>query len=84
MVKNPIRRKIGKELMTLIHNKASINQISQWADAIYANYCRNLDSETEKQITEVSLMQHGPEFIMTTSDLEKLAKTLMGIEIEIE
>lgn len=75
--KNSLKQKIGKELINLLKDNASIKQISQWADIIYSNYCNELDSYTDELITKISFMQHGPEFVITRENLEKIAKNLL-------
>lgn len=77
MVEKTFKNKIGKELINLINNNASIIQMSRWADGVYSNYCRNLDSETEELITKISFMQHGPEFEISKDALEIIAHKLM-------
>ena len=77
MTEDSFNQRIGKELIQLINNNASVIQIAQWADNIYSNYCRNLDSETDALITKISFMQHGPEFEINRVDLEIIAKRLI-------
>lgn len=82
MVEELLRKKIGKQLIALINKNASLLQISQWADQIYSDHCRELDTDVEDIITKISFMQHGSEFEMDKLELEKLAKKLIEIKQE--
>ena len=82
MTKNSFNKRIGRELIALINNNASVIQIARWADSLYSNNCRKLDSETDDLITKISFMQHGPEFEIDRGDLEIIAKRLMKESIK--
>ncbi len=72
-----LKYQIGKELLNLILANASILQISNWADKMYSDHCRELDPEMEDSLTIISFMQHGPEFEIQKADLENIANKFM-------
>lgn len=72
-----LKHQLGKELLNLILTHASILQISRWADKVYSDHCRELDSEMEEFLTKISFMQHGSEFEMQKTDLENIANKFM-------
>ncbi len=72
-MQQPLKYQLGKELLNLIRVDASILQISRWADKVYSDHCRELDSEMEDSLTRISFMQHGPEFEMQKAELKNIA-----------
>ena len=77
MSKNSLNKRIGEELLDLIKKNASTDQIAHWADGVYSNHCRELESEVDNLITKISFMQLGPEFEINRSELEVIAVRLM-------
>lgn len=73
MSDNFVTKEIGRELLELISKNASIVEMSQWADLIYSNYCRDLDPLSDEIIAKISFMQHGSEFTLTKENLKDMA-----------
>ena len=78
MIEGSYKKKIGNELMSLINKNASIAQISRWADLVYSNNCRILDSETDGLITKISFMQIDSQFELTVDELRAIANKLIS------
>jgi hypothetical protein len=78
MKKNNLKKTIADDLIQLLRNNSSIQQISSWAEGVYSLYCREFDPETEEVINRIAFMANGPEFHLTKNELESLAKYLIN------
>lgn len=78
MKKNNLKQIIADDLIQLLRNNSSIQQISSWAEGVYSLYCREFDPETEEVINRIAFMTNGPEFHLTKNELENLAKHLIN------
>ena len=79
------KTKLGAELLILLEDKASIDEISRWADKVFnsnlINYNENYNNENcDNILHSLSAMTLGEEFEYTKNDLLKIAHALINGE----
>ncbi len=71
------REKLGKELKEKIGKNFTPKQIGKWAFEVYFNNIRDFNSEMNKIIQTLFMMEEGPEFEYTKEELKLLAELLI-------
>jgi hypothetical protein len=72
------KERFGKELKEQLEGNFDVVKIARWAENIYSNHCREISTELSDIIMTLSIMEHGPEFEYTRSELELLAQSLIN------
>ncbi len=75
-MKNFSKESFGKELKVLLSSGRSIQYIARWASDISLNY-KNLPSEINEILENLSFMEAGPEFQYTKQELCQLVDRLI-------
>lgn len=67
----------SKELKKRVLEKQSVEQIGKWAFEIYLNWPNRHDVSFSNLLLTLSAMENGPEFALTYTELNEIAKRLL-------
>lgn len=68
----------GTDLLREIDRGYDVVRLARWAMQLYSDRCRDFDGGVKDAVTEVVVMEEGPEFEMTEEELRAFAEQSKG------